>query len=203
MTVRDARVRHVDPLGEHDPVADLARCRSGWPRRRGVRPSSPRACRRRQPRRRARSAAPRRPRRRGRSAGWARRRTRRPLGIEADAVGGGALAEVGPHPPVDELARVGDRERGERWACDSATISVEPSGRHGHAVGEPDVVGHDPATAVRVDDPHTRASGSSHGIAPGMSTHTRPAGSTTISFHGRPPGPWARAPAPRARRRSS
>ena len=37
--------------------------------------------------------------------------------------------------------------------------------------------------------PTTPGLGSSHGIAPGMSTHARPAGSTTISFHGRPPGP--------------
>ena len=37
----------------------------------------------------------------------------RALGVEADAVGRGALAEVGPDPPVDEVARVGDRERGE------------------------------------------------------------------------------------------
>ena len=76
-----------------------------------------------------------------------------------------------------------------RCACDSATISVDPSGVTAIPLGN-----HTSSSTTRLPPSGSTTAttpgfGSSHGIAPGMSTHARPAGSTTISFQPRPSAP--------------
>ncbi len=77
-----------------------------------------------------------------------------------------------------------------RAACDSATTNVEPSGVTAMPLGNQ----RSSATCRVSPSGSTTATmpgrGSSPGIEPGMSTYTRPAGSTTISFHGRPVPPY-------------
>ena len=74
------------------------------------------------------------------------------LGVEADAVGRGALAELSPDAPVDHVTRGGDRERGEPVRVRLGDDQRRPVRRHGHPVGEPDVLVDDPEAAVGVHD---------------------------------------------------
>ena len=77
----------------------------------------------------------------------------RPLGVGADAVGSRPRSEVGPHPPVDQLTRVGDRPRRQPVGVrlrDHERVVAE----HDHPVREPHVVGHLAAAAVGQHDGH-------------------------------------------------
>ncbi len=72
------------------------------------------------------------------------------LGVEADAVGD-PLAEVRPDPAVGEAAVVCDVERGEPLCVGLGDDQRRVVGRHEHAVGEGDAVGHLAGRAIRGD----------------------------------------------------